>query len=297
MAGGQATSRHDYGPYGTPLTTNGSTILQGKAYINERFDPETGLQYLHARYYDPDLGRFLTPDTWDPTIAEVDINRYAYSGNDPVNFSDANGHWVGDNFGYGGSSIQTFAKILEHDSAGVPEAMQDAADKYEEHGPGGNAITAAKNIGEGRYLSAAGNAAIAVVDVGTTLVSGGETTIAKPAIKAGIKEAFSSFGALKRAWGSAGFGKIWHHIVEQCQGKCTRSGFPAETLNNSKNVVAVPKEVNQALANFYSSKPAFANGATVRDWLKTKSFKEQLKFGKEQLKKATEKYEKEHKAR
>jgi RHS repeat-associated protein len=92
MAGGQATSRHDYGPYGTPLTTNGSTILQGKAYINERFDAETGLQYLHARYYDPDLGRFLTPDTWDPVIAEVDINRYAYSGNDPVNFSDANGH-------------------------------------------------------------------------------------------------------------------------------------------------------------------------------------------------------------
>jgi RHS repeat-associated protein len=95
MAGGQATSRHDYGPYGTPLTTNGSTILQGKSYINERFDPETGLQYLHARYYDPDLGRFLTPDTWDPIIAEVDVNRYAYSGNDPVNYSDANGHLSG----------------------------------------------------------------------------------------------------------------------------------------------------------------------------------------------------------
>jgi RHS repeat-associated protein len=92
MAGGIATSRHDYGPFGTPLTSNGSTILQGKAYINERFDPETGLQYLHARYYDPDLGRFLTPDTWDPIIAEVDVNRYAYSGNDPVNYSDANGH-------------------------------------------------------------------------------------------------------------------------------------------------------------------------------------------------------------
>ncbi len=40
---------------------------------------ETGLQYLHARYYDPDLGRFLTPDTWDPILAGVDINRYAYA--------------------------------------------------------------------------------------------------------------------------------------------------------------------------------------------------------------------------
>jgi RHS repeat-associated protein len=96
MAGGSPTTRHDYGPFGQPLTSNGSTILNGKAYINERFDAETGLQYLHARYHDPDLGRFLTPDTWDPILAGVDINRYVYAGNDPVNGSDANGHhWLG----------------------------------------------------------------------------------------------------------------------------------------------------------------------------------------------------------
>jgi RHS repeat-associated protein len=70
--------------------------LQGKGYINERYDPETGLQYLNARYHDPLLGRFLTPDTWDPDIPGVDINRYAYAGNDPVNMSDANGHSYAD---------------------------------------------------------------------------------------------------------------------------------------------------------------------------------------------------------
>ncbi|WP_421696613.1 RHS repeat-associated core domain-containing protein [Aestuariivirga sp.] len=89
---GGAVTRADYGPFGQPLTSNGSVALQGKGYINERFDPETGLQYLHARYYDPLLGRFLSPDTWDPDLAGVDINRYAYAGNDPVNGSDANGH-------------------------------------------------------------------------------------------------------------------------------------------------------------------------------------------------------------
>ena len=36
---------HDYGPFGQPLTADGSTVIDGKAYINERFDPETGLQY------------------------------------------------------------------------------------------------------------------------------------------------------------------------------------------------------------------------------------------------------------
>jgi RHS repeat-associated protein len=74
------------------LTTLGLTLSTPKGYINERFDPETGLQYLHARYYDPQLGRFLSPDTWDPTLPGVDINRYAYSLNDPINLSDPLGH-------------------------------------------------------------------------------------------------------------------------------------------------------------------------------------------------------------
>jgi RHS repeat-associated protein len=72
--------------------------VASKAYINERYDPETGLQYLHARYYDPVTGRFLSPDTWDPILAGVDTNRYAYAGNDPINFSDPNGHAIADDF-------------------------------------------------------------------------------------------------------------------------------------------------------------------------------------------------------
>ena len=90
--GAAPAQRHDHGPYGKPVASAASTVLNGKAYIDERFDAETGLQYLHARYYDPFLGRFPSPDTWDPTLPGVDINRYAYAGNDPVNGSDANGH-------------------------------------------------------------------------------------------------------------------------------------------------------------------------------------------------------------
>ncbi len=83
----------DYGPYGMPTNTSGPiTGTSAKGYINEVFDPETGLQYLHARYYDPNLGRFLTADTWDPMLPGVDVNRYAYAGNDPINGSDPGGH-------------------------------------------------------------------------------------------------------------------------------------------------------------------------------------------------------------
>lgn len=40
----------------------------------------------------PASARFLQPDTWNPWLQGVDINRYAYGGNDPINNSDPNGH-------------------------------------------------------------------------------------------------------------------------------------------------------------------------------------------------------------
>jgi RHS repeat-associated protein len=91
MTGGAATTKHDYGPFGQPLTSNGAVVLNTKGYINQRYDAETGLQYLNARYFDPLLGRFLNPDSLDPNLPGVDFNRYAYSGNDPVNRSDPSG--------------------------------------------------------------------------------------------------------------------------------------------------------------------------------------------------------------
>jgi len=99
LMGGSSTS-YDHGPFGNP---QGSAI-NGKGYINERYDAETGLQYLHARYYDPALGRFLSPDTWDPILVGVDINRYAYAGNDPINGADPLGHVADPSYGETGGS-------------------------------------------------------------------------------------------------------------------------------------------------------------------------------------------------
>ncbi|MER9683882.1 RHS repeat-associated core domain-containing protein [Mesorhizobium sp. M0184] len=64
--------------------------------MGERFDPETGLLYLNARYMDPVLGRFISPDDWDPTLPGVGTNRYAYARNDPANKADNNGHAIAD---------------------------------------------------------------------------------------------------------------------------------------------------------------------------------------------------------
>lgn len=94
---GGVTERSVYASYGD-RTSDGVAASQSatKGYIGERHDPETGLIYLNARYYDPVIGRFISPDDWDPTIEGVGTNRYTYSFNDPINKSDPNGHLAGD---------------------------------------------------------------------------------------------------------------------------------------------------------------------------------------------------------
>ena len=102
---------------------------------------------------------------------------------------------------------------------------------------------------------------------------------------------YKSFDAFKKVQGPAGPGKVWGHLVEQCQASCTRAGFPSRMINNTKNVVKMPKAVNQAMADFYSSKPGFTGGKTVRDWLNGQSFKKQQEFARKTYERLTKRYE------
>ena len=64
---------------------------------------------------------------------------------------------------------------------------------------------------------------------------------------------------LKRDWGAAGEGLVWHHIVEQSK----VDEFGARTINSAGNVMAITREVNQKLNTHYSSKFFWTNGKTV----------------------------------
>jgi len=86
----------EYDPYGKIQRhdgASGSARLAKQQFTGKKLDDETGLYYFGARYYDPLLGRFITPDTivQNPSDPQT-LNRYSYCGNNPINRIDPDGH-------------------------------------------------------------------------------------------------------------------------------------------------------------------------------------------------------------
>lgn len=62
-------------------------------YSGELWDDTTQLQYLRARWYDPNTGRFINEDTFDGELDDpLSLNLYAYVKNNPLRYVDPSGH-------------------------------------------------------------------------------------------------------------------------------------------------------------------------------------------------------------
>lgn len=95
-------TRHDYLPFGEELTAGiaGRTSTQGYAVdgVRQQFtgherDAETGLDFMQARHYSGQQGRFVSVDTVSGTLADPQsLNLYAYSVNNPLRYTDPSGH-------------------------------------------------------------------------------------------------------------------------------------------------------------------------------------------------------------
>ncbi|WP_425563055.1 peptidoglycan DD-metalloendopeptidase family protein [Luteimonas vadosa] len=76
-------------PYGAAV---GKPTYSGVGYTGHVMDGGTGLTYMQQRYYDPQIGRFLSVD---PVAANgnsgINFNRYKYAANNPYRFLDPDG--------------------------------------------------------------------------------------------------------------------------------------------------------------------------------------------------------------
>ncbi len=88
---GTGGSRSAYGAENTVLYTR--TQATGYGYNGEYTHESLGMQYLRARYLNMATGTFLSRDTYGGTMDNIlSQNRYTYVGNNPVNYTDPDGH-------------------------------------------------------------------------------------------------------------------------------------------------------------------------------------------------------------
>ncbi|WNZ63998.1 RHS repeat-associated core domain-containing protein [Myxococcus sp. MxC21-1] len=75
---------------------NGTSPSSGDfklGFTGHQYDAETGLTYARARYYDSDLGRFISRDSYGGTLDDApSLHRYVYVKHNPLRYTDPSGH-------------------------------------------------------------------------------------------------------------------------------------------------------------------------------------------------------------
>jgi len=88
---GTVVNTYEHDPCGNPLATS-ETVANPYRYAGYRYDGNTGLYYLRARYYSPGDYRFLNKDPKrGDTRNPLTLNPYLYVNDNPVNLIDPTG--------------------------------------------------------------------------------------------------------------------------------------------------------------------------------------------------------------
>lgn len=178
---GQA-NRIVYAPYGQIYSMTGADNFRPKFNSKEQ-DQSSGLYYFNARYYDPEIKRFITADTRLGGHAfQADVrNPYAFALNSPVTYGDPSGHnawkWISHHSIYLNPGAYVANKVIH-------QAI---------HGQWNNIA--------GEAIGASEIAAGVALDAATF---GGSATLSGTLIGAGTEGLTYSMSAKNFSWGSFG---------------------------------------------------------------------------------------------
>jgi RHS repeat-associated protein len=95
--GGVVASRNYFFPFGGNRGGTAFSSLTTKRFTGQHHEAALpggeGLSYYGSRWYDAQLGRFLSADTIVPDPGRlIDLNRYGYARGNPLKFNDLSGH-------------------------------------------------------------------------------------------------------------------------------------------------------------------------------------------------------------
>ncbi len=128
-------------------------VLAAK-FTGQEYDPETGFYYYNARYYDPNMGQFTTPDTEIPDPSDSQgYNRYMYVKGNPIKYSDPTGHfWFLVPFIV--AAVQYVANHWHEITQGSSGRQADEQRQRDSGNSSGNSITFGVSYGGGGQVSA-----------------------------------------------------------------------------------------------------------------------------------------------
>ena len=93
---GKPLTAFEYLPYGETWLERVQPSLKEKhnpKYNSQELDTETDFYYYNARYYDPEISRFVTTDDRIPDESSSQSwNRYMYCNGSPIIYKDPTGH-------------------------------------------------------------------------------------------------------------------------------------------------------------------------------------------------------------
>lgn len=93
---GNIIGSYDYDAYGEILSESGPMSSDNDfRYSGEQFDSDIDQYYLRARYYNQNVGRFSSMDTWGGKASRpLSLNKYNYTEGNPVMGVDPSGKFM-----------------------------------------------------------------------------------------------------------------------------------------------------------------------------------------------------------
>jgi len=156
-----------YKPFGEANVNPNSSVVNNFRFPGQYYDEETGFHYNYHRYYDPQTGRYLTPD---PIGLIGGTNLWIYTSNNPMNLIDllglkTTGEGITVSFSlFGGTASYTF-QFVQDDRGDFGLAISHAAGGAAEV-LGGSAMTIESSTNANSINQLSGNSVILAFGAG-----------------------------------------------------------------------------------------------------------------------------------